>query len=705
MEQKEIIEFFELQLAEWPEVKARFAELQNVVAKDVDLSEIRVKVTHNPARIRSSAAKVDKKSIAERPCFLCDKNRPAEQHHLDWRGYKILVNPYPILPQHFTIVAKEHRPQNIADAVADMTSLAKMMPDFAIFYNGPACGASAPDHFHFQAVRRDALPMYNEWDRPAFPMGYIALTGDKATQQELDKVMRLLPREGGEIEAKVNIYCTMRDGEPEIIILPRRKHRPDFYGEEGMLVSPASIDLAGVMVAARKSDFDKFNVQTITEIYHQLCYTQQEIDIMMSSRPTIAVGLMTAKKIGLKFIKGFGKDDGHELNISEISAPLRFNPEKEDSLFELTEIKIGIGFHWEQTESQQFRGGVELVPVEDGIVVINHIDIEEYLKSVISSEMKSTSPIEFLKAHAVISRSWLMQQIGRREEEFPKSATYNDSDEIIRWYDREDHKLFDVCADDHCQRYQGVTRMTCGKAIEAVEATSGMVLMDNSGEIADARFSKCCGGATEEFDTCWGKEEHPYLKSFRDILPQSTFADLTIEANAKEWIMHRPKSFCDTTDEKLLSEVLNNFDRSTKDFYRWEVSYTSTQLREIILRKTGIDMGNIENLEPIERGKSGRISKLKISGALRTITIGKELEIRRWLSESHLYSSAFVVEKEGKIDDGDKKITTFTLRGAGWGHGVGLCQIGAAAMSQAGYGYNEILAHYYPGTTIEKIYE
>lgn len=414
---------------------------------------------------------------------------------------------------------------------------------------------------------------------------------------------------------------------------------------------------------------------------------------------------MSAPEIELNFISGFDSLGPKRISIGELTGPLRFDPVAPDSVFELGGVTIGVGFHWQQRQSQRFRGAVELLPDNGVIVVINHIDVENYLCSVISSEMSATSPIEFLKAHAVISRSWLLRMIGRRASECVAAPGMVADGEIVRWYDREDHTLFDVCADDHCQRYQGVTRLTTDMAMQAVKATEGMVLTCADGTLCDARFSKCCGGATEVFDTCWGEEHHPYLRAFRDTLPQHPLPDLTTEAGARQWITSRPESFCNTSDPALLGKVLNNFDRSTTDFYRWEVTATSEELAEIIRSKSGIDFGDIVDLTPLDRGPSGRLYRLKITGTKRTLIVGKELEIRRLLSPTHLYSSAFIVEKTEKIGDGDKKIITFTLRGAGWGHGVGLCQIGAAAMSEAGYGFKQILAHYYPDTTVTKAYE
>lgn len=422
-----------------------------------------------------------------------------------------------------------------------------------------------------------------------------------------------------------------------------------------------------------------------------------------NTRPVLAVGLMSAPEVDINFISGFAETGTRHFSISEISEPRLVAPVSDDSVFEVAGVTIGVGFHWEQRQSQRFRGSVELVPDNGMLAVINHVDVEDYLRSVISSEMNAASPVEFLKAHAVISRSWVLRQIGRRPTETKPSESV-DSDEIIRWYDREDHTLFDVCADDHCQRYQGVTRLTTPAADEAVKATEGLVLM-HDGEICDTRFSKCCGGATEEFPTCWDNERHPYLKSFRDMLPASPLPDLTTEEGAAQWILSRPEAFCNTSDADLLGMVLNNFDRSTTDFYRWSVTVDSAELSDLIRRKSGLDFGEIIDLTPLQRGPSGRICRLKITGSKLTKTIGKELEIRRLLSPSHLYSSAFIVEKSQEIAGGAKKITTFTLRGAGWGHGVGLCQIGAAAMSVAGYDFRQILGHYYPLTTITRAYE
>lgn len=433
-----------------------------------------------------------------------------------------------------------------------------------------------------------------------------------------------------------------------------------------------------------------------------------------NSCPALRVGLMSANEIDIVFISGFESLGHHHFSITTLTKPIFFAPTHEESVFEIKGITIGVGFHWQQQQAQRFNGALELIPDNGSIVVINHVAVEQYLRSVISSEMNAESPLEFLKAHAVISRSWVLRQIENREfkSTSPHSEINNqanedriiDETEIIKWYDREDHTLFDVCADDHCQRYQGISRLTTGIANKAVNATKGMVLMHDN-EICDARFSKCCGGVTEEFGTCWSNENHPYLKAFTDILPLQPLPDLTAEAGARRWIMSRPEAFCNTSDPELLSKVLNNFDQSTTDFYRWEVTATADELAALILEKSGIDVGELVDLVPLQRGPSGRICLLKIVGTKRTIKVGKELEIRRLLSKSHLYSSAFVVEKSEKIENNGEKITTFTLYGAGWGHGVGLCQIGAAAMSSEGYDFKQILEHYYPGASIRKAYE
>ncbi len=383
-----------------------------------------------------------------------------------------------------------------------------------------------------------------------------------------------------------------------------------------------------------------------------------------------------------------------------------FEPITDEAFFELKNVTIGVNFHWEQKENQQFKGGLKLIPEDGKVRAINVIDLEEYLKSVISSEMSATSSSDLLKAHAVISRSWLLAQIEKTKSLKAGGGLYQTSyetaDEIIRWYDREDHYSFDVCADDHCQRYQGITKIHSEKALKAVEATLGEVLVYDD-KICDARFSKCCGGVAESFENVWEPVKHPYLDKVIDNseAPEDFNLDLRNESNAERWIRNNPPAFCNTTNKNILSQVLPDFDQATTDFYRWKVEYTQAEISALLRKRSGIDFGEVIKLEPVERGVSGRLIKLRIVGTQKTIIVGKELEIRKWLSESHLYSSGFVIEHLDVKNGIPQKIV---LIGAGWGHGVGLCQIGAAVMGEKGYSYKEILNHYFKGAKINKVY-
>ena len=436
-------------------------------------------------------------------------------------------------------------------------------------------------------------------------------------------------------------------------------------------------------------------------------------------RPYINVGIITGKEISLILNGKFNTGEGYTytgelrasvtadgkilLNGNETEA-IEFIPQEDNCSFTLHNVTIGISYHWERQEEQTFIGTLKLISDGENVIAINILPVEDYLVSVISSEMSATSSVEFLKSHAVISRSWLLAQIENREKRcVHKSLQQNftkDENCIIKWYDREDHTLFDVCADDHCQRYQGITKASNPSVAKAVKETEGMVLMYGN-EICDARFSKCCGGISETFDTCWEDKDYPYLQPVIDNFENKEIPDLSIEENAEKWIRTSPYAFCNTSDEKVLKQILNNYDQETTDFYRWKVEYSQKEISELIHRKTGIDFGEIKDLIPMQRGKSGRISRLKIIGTLRTMIIGKELEIRRALSESHLFSSAFVVDKTYVTDSVPSE---FTITGAGWGHGVGLCQIGAAMMGEKGYSYNKILLHYYRNAEIRKLY-
>lgn len=430
------------------------------------------------------------------------------------------------------------------------------------------------------------------------------------------------------------------------------------------------------------------------------------------NQPVVSVGIMYEEQIQFDLKKAYtvlGRnlegtqsvkiENGKVLWNGELFDEVLFTPvDEENASFELIDVTIGINFHWERKENQVFQGSLKFIVENDKLTAINIIRVEDYLTSVISSEMSATASLDLLKAHAVISRSWLLAQIQKNKEITDSNTQYSafteTEDELIRWYDREDHTNFDVCADDHCQRYQGITRASTNMVKQAIKETFGQTLMSES-KICDARFSKCCGGVVEEFENCWEDIHFPYLVKLKDAKDSNSFPDLKIEAESVKWIKESPDAFCNTKDKKILSQVLNNYDQETVDFYRWKTTYSQDELSALVLERSGIDFGTITDLIPVERGTSGRLIKLKIVGTKRTLTIGKELEIRRILSKSHLYSSAFIVSKDAD---------TFTLTGAGWGHGVGLCQIGAAVMGEQGYNYDQILLHYYVGATIEKLY-
>jgi SpoIID/LytB domain protein len=439
----------------------------------------------------------------------------------------------------------------------------------------------------------------------------------------------------------------------------------------------------------------------------------------IAKEPQVTVGIVSAERI--RFVlhqeytaKGNQVSGSQEVVFSEGGIlwngnqyrELVFRPLHDGASFSLADVVIGVNFHWERKQTQTFLGTLRLVVEEDKVCAINELPVEQYLESVISSEMSATSSLELLKAHAVISRSWLLAQMEKRRQVEKAEGSFfsfiRKEDELIRWYDREDHTIYDVCADDHCQRYQGITMETSAHVAEAIRQTRGQILTAD-GQICDARFSKCCGGVTEEFQYCWEDTPKSYLRALTDTDAEGPVPDLTVEANAEKWIRSSEPSFCNTTDHKVLAQVLNDYDQETTDFYRWKVSYSQEELSALIAEKLKADFGQILDLVPLERGKSGRIVRLKIIGTAKTFTIGKELEIRRALSETHLYSSAFVADRYDLDSNGVP--ARFELTGAGWGHGVGLCQIGAAMMGEKGYGYDHILLHYYPGAQISQIYK
>ena len=712
---KHLGECLEQQLQEWPAAREAFSNLEKVQTRVLSSSGLALQ--HNPARIISTTAKIKPAEIASRSCFLCEDSRPKEQRsiELDDKFY-LLVNPYPILREHFCVVSREHRPQRFKDCYEEMLDIAsRLEPGYMIFYNGPRSGASAPDHLHMQIGRSEGIPLVDKLreneppqkDEPVTiqPFGFpiIVLKGnDPAKLWDYVSGMTVYD---GESEPRMNVLSFNREGQVITAIIPRGKHRPDCYYAEGadrIMVSPGAVDMFGLVITPRKEDFDSLTEMQVLDIYLQV--TPQQ--------PKINVGIMAAKEI--RFCLNDSYTDGRssfegEMKISAQGGRLNWNgilidsltlkPNEHGSTFTLHDVTIGIGFHWERKEEQTFPGQLKFI-IEDGQVrAINVLPVEEYLTSVISSEMKPTASREFLRAHAVISRSWVLAQLRspyRKTLQSDTAPVVNDHilSRIIKWYDHDQHTLFDVCADDHCQRYQGRTRIISA-AEQAVRDTFGQTLT-SQGHLCDARFSKCCGGVTEQFETCWQDEHKPYLIALRDSsINEGALPDLTVEENAREWILSEPKSFCNSADGNILSESLNGYDLETPDYYRWRVEYTVGQISDIFRRKSGLDIGDIVDLRPIKRGPSGRIYELEIEGTKSTVTIGKELEIRRTLSESHLFSSAFIVEKTA---DG------FILHGAGWGHGVGLCQIGAAVMAAKGYTYREILQHYYPDTNLGRFY-
>lgn len=766
MEDSSISRFFNRQLEVWADARHRFRDLKHVETRQ--LSD-QLKLQWNPARIVSTGAKIDKKTLGERPCFLCDKNRPKEQmsKQIDEK-FHLLVNPFPILPVHFTIPARKHQPQLIYKNYGEMHRFISLHSDLMVFYNGPKCGASAPDHLHFQAGTNGILPLQTNWQRlsrnltdvislndeekisvvrdflvPAFVIISKSAESDEALFRRLYKAM---PQRGDETEPMMNIISWRKGEEFISVVIPREKHRPEAYFAEGdaqFVVSPGALDMSGLIITPREEDFRKLTEEKALSLLQECGVSEEKMNAIIAKlkaskdaedaaeasstlynkgkQPDVTVGIVSAQKIHFSLNKPYlakgekvlGEQvvefsEGGVLWNGNQYSQLTFHPQSADASFSLSDVTIGVNFHWERKETQTFLGTLRFVVESDKIVAINELPVEKYLESVISSEMSATSSLELLKAHAVISRSWLLAQMQKRREVAESGNNFfsftKKEDTLIRWYDREDHTLFDVCADDHCQRYQGITKETSPHVAEAIRQTKGQILMDGE-EICDARFSKCCGGITEEFQYCWEDTPKTYLAAVRDIAlgVEHTLPNLTNEDEAEKWIRFNPPAFCNTQDKKILSEVLNDYDQETVNFYRWKETLSQEKLQQLIADKLKMDLGAILDMKAVERGKSGRISKLQIIGTEKTFTIGKELEIRRTLSDSHLLSSAFVVDKYDKDEQGVPQ--RFELIGAGWGHGVGLCQIGAAVMGEQGYHYDAILLHYYQGAEIKKLYK
>ena len=752
---EEVEDFFQKELSEWHEAAERYKALEeSVQTKELPLGEMSLAAQWNPARIVSTGASIDKKSISERPCFLCDINRPQEQHKLmTEKHYQILVNPYPILPQHFTIPMRRHTPQSIYSSFGTLRRMAWNMPKHIVFYNGPLCGASCPDHMHLQAGSRGIAPLERDWAmyenklRKLYPLtgeqtatmeeagnvgnrcGLYILEGYacpvfviRSMPAESDSILcqrtyNALPVEGNEAEPRLNIVCWRQEGtasrpdELVTLIFPRSKHRPDCYyadGKDQLMISPGALDMCGLFITPRQQDFDALTAEKAASILQEVTLTSEALKpiiAQLTDKPEepkdnetkentlaisqkVSVGIMKDTIIrfninGTYHAKGTEVEGEQTAEYTNGGIRWRDNVYQEltfkgEGSFTLHNVTIGKSFHWERQESQTFQGTLKLVVDEDKIVAINILPVEDYLTSVISSEMKSSCSLEFLKASAVISRSWLYAQMQRRQERANGPAPFfsfvKGEGESIRWYDREDHTIFDVCADDHCQRYQGITRANNPLVAKAVDATHGQVLMYD-GKICDTRFGKCCGGQTNEYQYCWENINIPYLRSVAD-------------------------PFCNTNDKNILKQVLNDYDFETHDFREWEEELTQEEIHERITTHLKMDLGAILNMEPVEKGPGRHISKLRIVGKDKEFIVGKELEIRRLLSTSTLKSSAFTIETKDIIDGIPGR---FILHGRGWGHGVGLCQIGAAVMGEQGYGYKQILKHYYTDIQIKRL--
>ena len=744
MHNRSIHKFVGDQLSRWPLACDNFRALKNVKVREMSAGGLKVKLQFNPARIVSSAAKLDKTDIARRRCFLCRENRPAEQIMLKFEGrkskkYHILVNPYPIFPDHLVIAADRHTDQTIRQRYVDMLDLARKYTDFTFFYNGPRSGASAPDHHHFQAAPKGLIPLETDMEKSEDALVHLTslqdahlyhyqkfTTGVFFLRAETSKSMaklfyRLLdcaeiPE--GESEPMFNLFTCYSGGEFRSIVIFRSRHRSHHYFSEGpdhLTMSPGCADMGGVFIVPVEEEFEKLTPELLEEMLAEVSVSKEEeqqiIWRLTRPQPDIQVGIMSAKEIEFEILSdgaGRRKASLREGKIEYDGAlydELYFGAQTPSTMFAepsfiLHDVTIGVRFHWERKETQKFAGALKIIVEKDKLTAVNVVGVEDYLLSVISSEMSADASEEFLKAHAVISRSWLMAQIAssgsRRTAAVPEGISdlpslishldmnfhkaTSESDDagetvIMKWYDHDDHRNFDVCADDHCQRYQGLTRATGKTVRKVIDSTWGQVLT-YKGELCDARFSKCCGGRMEAFSTCWEDKDYAYLQPLPDAPGYNEEAGC----------------FCNTADKGILSQVLNNYDQETVDFYRWTEVYGRQELADLIERKSGVRIGRLIGMEPLERGASGRIWKLRIEGSEKTMVVGKELEIRRMLSESHLKSSAFDVEFT------DENVI---LHGSGWGHGVGLCQIGAAVMASEGYTYRQILEHYYPGSELQ----
>lgn len=729
----QIDKFVKDQLSVWPLAAENYRSLKKAGSKVLSIGGLPVTVQLNPCRRISSEASLDKESINRRPCFLCPENRPAEQTNMEFEGrkgrrYRVTLNPYPIFPSHLVISSFEHTPQSIWHRYQDLLDFVRENNEYLGFYNGPESGASAPDHMHFQACPQGLTPLQNRVDEllaagddktldyltnvkearlfhlNEYARGVFVLCGAtaKSTAKLFYRLLDCAPVPDGSSEPKMNIIAWCHEGEYRTAVIFRERHRPHNYSSSGadhLAMSPGCADLAGVYVTTREEDFGKLDAGLLSQVVREVAAseeTEKEIIWRLTrSQRRLEVGIMSGSEIEFEIISdgaGRQKVEYSQGRISYNGAlydELVFEAQTEATMFAepsfiLYGVTIGVDFHWERKVTQKFAGTLKFIVDGGKVTAVNIVGVEDYLLSVISSEMKASAGLEFLKAHAVISRSWVMAQVEHRQSHVsrtpgpscPVSEPVEGAEEYIKWFDHDDHTLFDVCADDHCQRYQGLTMAVGDTVRKAVDQTWGLVLT-SEGKICDARFSKCCGGRMELFSTCWEDKDYPYLQPLPDTADCVEGGDV----------------FCDTKDEKILSQVLNDYDLETRDFYRWRTEYSRTEVSDLVRRRSGMDFGTIRDLVPVERGPSGRLKRLKVVGDKKTMIIGKELIIRRWLSDSHLKSSAFEVHW-----DGDH----LTLDGSGWGHGVGLCQIGAAVMAAKGYSFDRILLHYYPGSTLER---
>ena len=741
MKQDRIHKFVGDQLSQWPLACGNFRALKDVSVREVEVGGLTVKLQFNPARIGSSAAKTSKEELVKRRCFLCRENRPAEQIMLKFEGrkgkkYDILVNPYPIFPDHLVIAKSKHTDQSIWHRYIDMLDLAKKYSGYTFFYNGPKSGASAPDHHHFQGVPKGLMPLENDvnasvdnaeileyvtsvqdaslYHYKKFTSGVFFLRAEtsKSAAKLFYRLLDCADILEGDSEPRINLFSWWQDGEYRSLVVFRTSHRSHHYFSDGpdhLTMSPGCADMGGVFIVPVPEEYEKMTPELLSELVEEVSITKSVeakiIERLTRTQRNINVGIMSAEELEFEILSdGAGvrkavvsdgkiEYDGALYDELYFDAPTLSTMFAEPS-FVLHNVTIGVDFHWERQELQKFAGALKIVVSEGKLVAINVIGIEDYLLSVISSEMSATADEEFLKAHAVISRSWVMAQLSPVNK--PKTSLDEAKEfqadapvvEYVKWYDKDDHDLFDVCADDHCQRYQGLTRAVGNKVRNVIDATWGQVLKYD-GELCDARFSKCCGGRMEKFSVCWEDKDYDYLQPLLDTPGQ----------------VEGVKAFCDTSDPEILGKVLNNYDQETVDFYRWVQDYDRAAISELVKERSGIAVGVLKALVPLERGLSGRIHKLEIIGSERTLIVGKELEIRRTLSKTHLKSSAFEVQylsKEGTVVSADDDWATLRLLGSGWGHGVGLCQIGAAVMATEGYAYSQILGHYYPGADLEK---